>query len=581
MSSYVVQPYSINQDTFPTFSVFNTPQWVTSYDVSLTVGPPQTTQTVVNARSVTAAQDVEGKNYSLTLGATKDVVVESLQKVNSYASQGFNYYYTTSTTDSNNSNVRTDDVILSVTRSADSNTTNFSTSNHKLSIGFSNQMWMNTVYVTSSNNNTFDTIGTTKNNLVISSATSFSSNVAIQGNMITYGSIFGCNINVWNKKSTADSANPSDFNKVGYGFTINSNDQLELIKISTFNDNSQARKRIAIFGMSEVGSNTGTDNSYMVFDALNSNPVSTYNNGSLITATSPLDNYMFPQNGNIGVFTNSPSAPFTVASNALFTSSVTVAGDLTVQGSFISSSTSATLGSSSSPLAGGYLGSAGLSLGAANQVKLQQNTLGTGATSLTVKSATTNALCDVVCAGVSCSSVTSSGTISASAISMPTGTITASNATIHTINVVNQIVTPGQDYAEYVTKADPTAEFKSGQIVGLDANGKVTASFADSLHFMVVSTQPSIIGGGDPAGDSPDFAALNEKLGFCGRVPVAVEGPASVGDYIVPVASSSGDGSIVGVALAPAAISLAQYMQAVGHVISADEDGTLTIILKQ
>ena len=67
-----------------------------------------------------------------------------------------------------------------------------------------------------------------------------------------------------------------------------------------------------------------------------------------------------------------------------------------------------------------------------------------------------------------------------------------------------------------------------------------------------------------------------DRIAFSGQVPVNVTG-ASAGQYIVPVAKQ--DGSIGGEAVSESAMTLQQYMQSVGKVISVVNNLT-TIIVK-
>ena len=126
-------------------------------------------------------------------------------------------------------------------------------------------------------------------------------------------------------------------------------------------------------------------------------------------------------------------------------------------------------------------------------------------------------------------------------------------ATIDTLTVQTHIVTPGADYAEYVTKADASITYMPGDVVGINADGKLTNVFADAHHFAVVSTHPSIIGGYLPDQFNDDDLEFK-----CPTAPV--------GSYIVPIADAAGLVSCM--AISPDIITLPQYMSAVGHVIS-------------
>lgn len=67
-----------------------------------------------------------------------------------------------------------------------------------------------------------------------------------------------------------------------------------------------------------------------------------------------------------------------------------------------------------------------------------------------------------------------------------------------------------------------------------------------------------------------------DRIAIAGRVPVNVLG-AQPGDYIVPVQDGTG---IAGVAVRAAAISVPQYLAAVGRVISVESDGRACIMVK-
>jgi hypothetical protein len=176
----------------------------------------------------------------------------------------------------------------------------------------------------------------------------------------------------------------------------------------------------------------------------------------------------------------------------------------------------------------------------------------------------------------------------------------------------------GADYAEYMTKSGDFTSSK-GDVVGIDANGKLTNVFADAVSFCVKSTDPSYVGGDvwgneealgltnpeqpvkRPAAEDVEaeteeefavrqaqyeiekdaFAAALEaarqtvdRIAFAGQVPVNVTG-ATAGQYIVPV---NDNGAIKGEAVSNPTFE--QYQTAVGKVIAIESDGRAKIIVK-
>ena len=174
----------------------------------------------------------------------------------------------------------------------------------------------------------------------------------------------------------------------------------------------------------------------------------------------------------------------------------------------------------------------------------------------------------------------------------------SNSVTGRSINAGGTVNVGGLDYAEYMTKSSDFTIAK-GDVVGINANGKLTNVFADAVSFVVKSTNPSYVGGdvwGTPEAlglsklkdDATDEekatfnAALEaarqnvDRIAFSGQVPVNVTG-AMAGQYIVPIANQ--DGSIGGQAVSESAMTLQQYMQSVGKVISVVGNVT-TIIVK-
>ena len=170
------------------------------------------------------------------------------------------------------------------------------------------------------------------------------------------------------------------------------------------------------------------------------------------------------------------------------------------------------------------------------------------------------------------------------------------SANARSINAGGTVNASGADYAEYMTKAGDFTIAK-GDVVGIDANGKLTNVFADAVTFVVKSTDPSYVGGDSwgneeslgltkPEADAPQEdkdtfnAALEaarqrvDRIAFAGQVPVNVTG-ATAGQYIIPV---NDNGAIKGEAVSNPTFE--QYQIAVGKVIATEADGRAKIIVK-
>ena len=147
------------------------------------------------------------------------------------------------------------------------------------------------------------------------------------------------------------------------------------------------------------------------------------------------------------------------------------------------------------------------------------------------------------------------------------------------LNAGGTINANGSDYAEYMTKAGDFTVSK-GDVVGINADGKLTNVFADAVSFVVKSTDPSYVGGdkwGADVEDSDELEARRQtvdRIAFCGQVPVNVTG-AIAGQYIIPV---DNNGSIKGEAVSNP--NFDQYKIAIGKVIAIENDGRAKIIVK-
>jgi len=148
------------------------------------------------------------------------------------------------------------------------------------------------------------------------------------------------------------------------------------------------------------------------------------------------------------------------------------------------------------------------------------------------------------------------------------------------INAAGTINASGADYAEYMTKADNFSVAK-GDVVGIDAQGKLTNVFANAMSFVVKSTNPSYVGGDSwGVGFEDDAVGLEaarqlvDRIAFAGQVPVNVTG-ATAGQYIIP---ANDNGAIKGEAVSNPTFE--QYQVAVGKVIAIESDGRAKIIVK-
>jgi hypothetical protein len=137
-----------------------------------------------------------------------------------------------------------------------------------------------------------------------------------------------------------------------------------------------------------------------------------------------------------------------------------------------------------------------------------------------------------------------------------------------------------------------------GDIVGININGLLTNIFADSISFVVKSTDPSYVGGDTWFNIEPplekyyatkeeydiayeEFKVQREearqkvdRIAFSGQVPCNVLG-ANVGDYIIPI---NDNGTIKGQAITNP--SFEQYQLSVGKVWKIMEDGRAWIAVK-
>jgi hypothetical protein len=121
------------------------------------------------------------------------------------------------------------------------------------------------------------------------------------------------------------------------------------------------------------------------------------------------------------------------------------------------------------------------------------------------------------------------------------------------------------DYAEYLTKADPSEDFNAGDIVGIKG-GKISKNVNGAEKILVISKKPIVLGN-VPSAENKN---LSEKVAFLGQVPVRVFGKVNVGDYILPNGNNNG----VGRAISPSKIKSTDLKNIVGIAWSEGSNNT-------
>jgi hypothetical protein len=155
--------------------------------------------------------------------------------------------------------------------------------------------------------------------------------------------------------------------------------------------------------------------------------------------------------------------------------------------------------------------------------------------------------------------------------------------TSRSINAGGTINASGADYAEYMKKADTCGTIAKGDVCGVDSTGKLTDVFADSLSFVIKSTNPSYVGG-DTWGDV-DLGLTEEqteterqkydRIAFSGQVPVNITGSFNVGDYVYPQANGTDIECV-----AKSSPTFEEYQICVGKIWATEDDGRPLVAVK-
>ena len=168
------------------------------------------------------------------------------------------------------------------------------------------------------------------------------------------------------------------------------------------------------------------------------------------------------------------------------------------------------------------------------------------------------------------------------------------------INAGGTINASGADYAEYMVKSSGCGDIAKGDVVGVDADGKLTKTFSAAKSFVIKSTDPSYVGGdtwwtekepepkytddtkSEKTDDFKDWEtrmeaarAKMDRIAFSGQVPVNITGSFSVGDYVYPQANGSNIECV-----AKTTPTFEEYQLCVGKIWTTMDDGRPLVAVK-
>jgi len=151
------------------------------------------------------------------------------------------------------------------------------------------------------------------------------------------------------------------------------------------------------------------------------------------------------------------------------------------------------------------------------------------------------------------------------------------------LNAGGTLNASGNDYAEYMYKADGCGTITKGEVCGVDVNGKLTKTFSNAISFVIKSTDPSYVGGDawgsvDKGFTKEELEAERQKvdrIAFSGQVPVNITGSFNVGDYVYPQVNSSGIKAV-----AKSSPTFEEYQLCVGKIWTTMDDGRPLVAVK-
>lgn len=243
--------------------------------------PPSTqlaTFSTVAANNVVAYKDEFSTSMSLVIGATSNIEIEAIENINAYMQNGsLNLFKSSWSND-----VREDTLFLNIDTDEDATYIN---SINKLQFYANDPEFtysLGDFSITSSNNYTSlhtDQINgfLFKSRVTLEDPLLVKDDVVMGSNLYVFGNIIGDNMAMFRDFDNSNEM-PS---RVGYGFRINDNGQLELIKYAKFNDaNVDIMKRIAIFGNKNFNESDLTDPGADDYNAFRDLENVSFSNGS-------------------------------------------------------------------------------------------------------------------------------------------------------------------------------------------------------------------------------------------------------------------------------------------------------------
>jgi len=134
----------------------------------------------------------------------------------------------------------------------------------------------------------------------------------------------------------------------------------------------------------------------------------------------------------------------------------------------------------------------------------------------------------------------------------------------------------GADYAEWEAVSLNAGNPKSGTVVGFNKQGQITAKYSESIHFGVVSLNPSIIG------NEEILDSVNTYLPvvYMGKIKMELNLMTNVqiGDYLIPCYDEADNITIITVS--PNRILFQEYIKSIGYIHRHIEKSIYEIIIR-